>query len=320
VKSTATSRRSGRVAALNTPGMWKWTGRAVGAAILISWLWAALHNELWFLLAFLSTLAAAGWALRRRRDIVVSVLAAMVTAGIPAIVVIHEFNSQLASAEPVAAVLTGHIIAAPVPTLLAWTLRPTRVSRAVNSLIGSTILLLAAVPVAVLGGRWGGAAPLTAALVIACAAVIHRHRRAWSHRIAALPTAGGWTDLGKRTVPSGSPQLFVSRGRAMTVLTVHDETIPLRVLHRAMQQSIDAAVAIGIAACRVQPVVIATHDSAPLGAHPVSTSQGRCTVLVASPAQVPAIQQSAPSRRSGTHRRALYAAARLPSEQKDDRR
>lgn len=312
MKTTPTSTPSSYLGALNTPGSWKWTGRAVGAAILFSWLWAALHSEVWFLLAFLSTLVAAGWALRFRRDILISVLAVLLTAGIPALVMIHEFNSQLASALPVAAVLTGHIIAAPVPTLLAWTLRPTLISRAVNSMIGSMILLLGTVPVTVFGGRWGGAAPLTTALVIACAVVIHRHRRAWNRQIAGLPTVGGWTDMGERTVPGGSAQLFLRRGRVMTALTIHDEKIVQRVLIRAMQRSIDTATAIGIPAGRVQPVVIATHGSAPLGAHPVKTSQGQCTVLVAAPGQIPA-QQTAP-RRLGAHRRTLYAAAALPSE------
>ncbi len=308
-----------RVALLATsPAAWKWTGRAVGAAILLSWLWAALHSELWVLLAFLSVLAGAGWALRRRRDIVVSVLAATVTAVLPTFLVIHEFTNQAAAAGTVAAVLTGHTIAAPVPTILAWTLRPILISRAVNSLIGSGILLLATGLTFAAAGRWG-AAPLTAALVLSCAVVVHRHRRAWDRRIADLPVTDGWTDLGHRAVPSGTPQLFVGRGRAITALTVPDEQIPHRVLRRAMQHAIDTAVAIGVPPYRVQPIVIATHEGAPLGAHAVSSSHGRCTVLVTTTGQIPDIQRSAPGRRFRPYRRALYAAAALPIGQKGDR-
>ncbi len=301
----------------NAGPMWKWTGRAVGAAILLSWLWVALQSELWFLLAFSAVLAATGWALRFRRDILLSVLAALVAAAVPVLIVIHAIGGHLANADAVAAVLTGHIIAAPVPTMIAWTLRPTLISRAVNSVIGSGILLLAVAPVAAFGDHGFGSAVLILALVTACFVVVRRHRRAWQQLTTTLPITAGWTDLGTRSIPSGSPNLFVGRGRAMTALTTTAEVIPQRVLHRAVHQSIDAAAAVGIPARHVQPVVIALHEDAQLGSHQVSTSRGRSTVLVASPDQIPAIQHMAPCRRFGAHRRALYAAAMLPSGKND---
>ena len=309
-----------RCGAALTGLQWRWATRCIAAIILLSWLWAALHDQLWFALAFLSILVAVGWVVRFRRDILASIVTVLLTAAILALLVIRAVNSQAPGADAVAAVLTGHIIAAPVPTLVAWTLRPTLISRSVNSVIGSTILVLAAAPVVVWSDHGYGTAILIAALVTSCSVVVCRHRRAWARRTVDLPvTADGWTDLGRRIVPSGTTRLFVGHGHALTALTVSVEPITPRLLHRAMQHSVDAAAAIGLPACRVQPVVITLHEHAELGARAVSTSRGAATVLIASPGQIPSIQSLAPCRRWGAHRRALYAAAALPSVEEGTR-
>ena len=77
---------------------------------------------------------------------------ALVTAAVPAVTCVILISQQVIGAGDVGAVLTGYVLAAPVPALVACALRPALINAGLNAMLGSTVLLLAAVPCVVLGG------------------------------------------------------------------------------------------------------------------------------------------------------------------------
>ena len=177
--------------------------------------------------------------LRRHRDVAACVAIGTVTAAVPAVTCVILIDRQVSGAADVVAVLTGYILVAPVPALVACTLRPALVDRPVNALLGSAVLLLGAVPMVVLGDHGEGAAVLIVALTTSVAVVWYRHRRAAAALLAALPLVNGWTDLGRRTLPDGAriDRLLVGDGQAIACSTITTSTSARRGFPRRRPES-----------------------------------------------------------------------------------
>ena len=159
--------------------------------------------------------------LRHHRGVAACVAIGAVTAAVPAVTCVILIDRQTTGAADVVAVLTGYILVAPIPALVAAALRPALVTVPVNAVLGSAVLLLGAVPVVVFGDHGEGAAVLIVALTISVTLIWHRHRRAAAALLAPLPLVNGWTDLGRRTLPDGSriDRLLIGHGHAITCLT-----------------------------------------------------------------------------------------------------
>ena len=193
----------------------------VGAVVLLWWAYLTVGANLPWLLAAVAGSLIGVWMLRHHPGVAACVAIGTVTAAVPAVTCVILIDRQTTGAADVVAVLTGYILVAPIPALVAAALRPALVTVPVNAVLGSAVLLLGAVPVVVLGDHGEGAAVLIVALTISVTLIWHRHRRAATALLAALPLVNGWTDLGRRTLPDGSriDRLLVGHGHAITCLT-----------------------------------------------------------------------------------------------------
>ena len=193
----------------------------VGAVVLLWWAYLTVGANLPWLLTGITACLVAVWMLRHHPGVAGCVAIGAVTAAAPAVTCVILLDRQMPGAADVVAVLTGYILAAPIPALVAAALRPALVTPPVNAVLGSAVLLLGAVPLVVFGDHGDGAAVLIVALTISVTLIWHRHRRAATALLAPLPLVNGWTDLGRRTLPDGSriDQLLVGTGHAIACLT-----------------------------------------------------------------------------------------------------
>lgn len=285
---------------------------ATGAIVLI-WLVVHLGWQTPVLLGMVAAAAGAVWRCRRRRDIVTSAVIAATTSALPGVAVIVAAAHGSVSVLGAASVLTGHVLAGPLPTMAAWILRPAVSSRSVNAALGSAILLLAAVPVIVFGDHGFGPAVLIAGVVGGIGTVVIRHRQA-AHELLqhleTIPTAG-WTDLGRRALPDGRPvHLMVGRGYVLCAVLTSARTVGGGLPNRSVTAALSAARALGVPASRVRPVVLGA------GAGGVDVRQGSIrqahaqVTVVPSAADMADLAAEAPRSRL-PHRRVLVAAAAL---------
>ena len=173
--------------------------------MLLWWAYLVLGSNLPWLLAAIGVTVIAVWLLRDHRAVAACVaIGAMTRQAVPAVTCVILIDRQVTGATDTVAVLTGYILAAPVPALLASALRPALVTVPVNALLGSGVLLLGAASGVALGDHGEGAAVLITALTLSVGLIRYRHRRAATALLAALPLVNGWTDLGRRALPDGS--------------------------------------------------------------------------------------------------------------------
>ena len=143
----------------------------VGAVVLIWWAYLVLGSNLAWLLAAIGISLVAVWVLREHPGIAVCVAIATITAATPAVTCVILIDREVSGAADLAAVLTGYILVAPVPALVACTLRPVLGLVPVNALVGSVVLLLGAAASVVLGDTSDGAAVLFVALFASVALI-----------------------------------------------------------------------------------------------------------------------------------------------------
>ena len=281
------------------------------AGLLLMWGWAVLGPDLPFLIILLALAATAMWILRHRRDIAYSVGIIACTAAAPVIVVLLMASAGASGTPAVAAVLTGYILAAPLPTLTAWALRPPITSRPRSALLGSLLLLIGAVPVTVFGDHGFGTSVLVGSVAAACGLVWVRHRRALARRLMHLPVRrDGWTDLGARVLPAGSElhKVLVRRGYVVAATLTTGKIISPGALRRTMNRAIDLAAAAGVPPTRVQPVLFAPRATSGTGHHHITAGGATGTVLVTASPDLLDITALAPRSHRRGHRCLLTAA------------
>ena len=283
------------------------------AVVLLWWLYVAVGANLPWLLAGVAAALTAVWVTRAHPQVAVCALIALVTAAVPAVVCVILISQQVIGAGDVGAVLTGYVLAAPVPALVACALRPALINAGLNALLGSTVLLLAAVPCVVLGDHGESAVVLIVALTSAVGLIWHRHRRASGALLAALPVVNGWTDLGSRVLPDGCrvDRLLVGLGHAIACSDSTSSATPEQGALAAARTAAAAAAAIGLPGARVQPVVVTDRETAGLERHLVNDGKVAASVIVTGRYHLEDVTRLAP-RRYRSHRRAVLTAALLP--------
>jgi len=288
----------------------------VGAVLMIVWCWFVLGSDFPLLLAVLATAAGGVWVLRRQRDVAACMAIGTVAAAAPTVacLVVMGHAADSTGAADVVAVLTGYILVSPIPTLLAFLQQPPVISRPVNALVGSVILLLGAVPVVVFGDHGDGAPMLAGALLVSGATVWIRQRRAGHALVADLPVEDGWTDLGTRTLPDGTTvhRLLLGRGHAVAAARSGTPTPGQAALARAVHRAGTVADTLGLPASRVQPVIL-TGTGTERQRRVVTTGQATASVIITGTAGLSAVTGTAPRRRWIATRRPLLTAAALPT-------
>lgn len=290
----------------------------VTAAVLLWWWYLTLGADLPILLAALAAIAGAVWTVRRRPAIAACAAITVVTAAALVVACVVVADGQNPATADVVAVLTGYLLAAPIPALTACMLRPALVSAPLSTLFGSGILLLSAVPVVAVGSYGLSAAVLVIALVAACAVIYRRHHKAAAELTGALPTLADWTDLGGRRTPDGAriDRLLIGHGHAVACTVMGGQRINDRAALAAARRAAAAAAAIGLPPWRVQPVIIAERHPGPdipaIRRHPVNDDALAAAVIVASISALPQVTAQVPARRLG-QRRAVLTAALLPA-------
>jgi hypothetical protein len=285
----------------------------VAAAVLLWWFALVLGSDLPWLLTAMAVAVIAVWVLRKHRAIATCVAIAVFTAVAPVIASVFLIDRQVSGAPDVVGVLTGYILVAPVPALVACTLRPVLVDRPGSTLLGSAVLLLGAVPMVVLGDHGEGAAVLIVALTTSVAVVWYRHRRAAASLLAALPLVKGWTDLGRRTLPDGSriDRLLVGDGQAIVCSTITTSTCDEEDFLAAARRATATAAALGLASGRVQPVVLTDQENPGIERHLANDGRVAGSVIVTGQRRLGDVIRLAPRRRRGD-RRAVLTAVLLP--------
>jgi hypothetical protein len=284
----------------------------VGGVVLMWWAYLVLGSNLPWLLAAIGASLVVVWALREHPGVAACVAVAGCTAAAPAATCVILIDRQVTGASDMVAVLTGYILVAPVPALVACALRPVLVTVPVNALLGSGVLLLGAVPGVALGDHGEGAAVLIAALTLSVALIRHRHRRAATALLAALPLVNGWTDLGRRTLPDGSriDQLLVGQGQAIACLTSSTAHGVEKCALAAARAASATAAALGLSDARVQPVILSDREKSGIERYLVNDGDVAASVIVTAPRHIEAVTRLAPLRR-GHRRRAVLTAALL---------
>lgn len=279
------------------------------AVVLLWWLYVAVGANLPWLLVVGAAALTAVWVTRSHPQVAVCALIALVTAAVPTVVCVILIGQQVIGPGDVGAVLTGYVLAAPVPALVACALRPALINAGLNALLGSTVLLLAAVPCVVLGDHGEGAAVLIIALTSAVGLIWHRHRRASGALLAALPAVNGWTDLGPRVLPDGCrvDRLLVGLGHAIACSDSTSSATP----EQGALVAAKTAAAIGLPGARVQPVVVTDWETAGLERHLVNDGKVAASVIVTGRHHLEDVTRLAP-RRYLKHGRAALTASLLP--------
>jgi hypothetical protein len=287
----------------------------VGAVVLMWWAHLVLGSNLAWSLAALGISVVAVWVLRQHPEIAVCVAIAIITAATPAVTCVILIDRQVSGAADVAAVLTGYILVAPVPALIACTLRPVPGMAPVNALLGSVVLLLGAATGVVLGDNGAGAAVLLVALSTSVGLIVLRHRRAAAQLLSELPVVNGWTDLCRRTLPDGSriERLLIGGGQVITCSTAASTTVFETESVAAVRTAAAAARTLGLSDSRVQPVILTEQETPGVQRHLVNDGGVASSVIVTARCHVEDVTRLAPRRRRGQQQRgAVLTAARLP--------
>jgi len=145
------------------------------------------------------------------------------------------------------------------------------------------------------------------------ALIRHRHRRAATALLAALPLVNGWTDLGRRTLPDGSriDQLLVGQGQAIACLTSSIAGGVEKNALAAARAANATAAALGLSGARVQPVILSDREKPRIERFLVNDGGVAASVIVTAPRHIEAVTRLAPRRR-GHRRCAVLTAALLP--------
>lgn len=287
----------------------------IGTGVLmLIWCWITIGVQTLVLLGLLAVLAGTVYLVRRRRDILACIVIAVVATAAPGVAIIL-IASSTGSPPAAAGVLTGHILAGPLPTLVACMLRPVLPSRPLNAAAGSAILPLGAIP-SIIGAPLG-AVMLIASLTAGCGLIWGRHHRALTASLQDVPELpSGWVDLGHRKLPSGRvvAHLMVGRGHAICALSTTASTISPGALNRAVDAAVETARSIGLAPSRVQPVLLApaVSTSSPRTRSAASHNASAQVPVVDNLAQLYAMTISAPATRL-RRRGAVFRAAALPA-------
>jgi hypothetical protein len=284
----------------------------VGTVVLLWWAYLVLGSNLAWLLAAIGISLVTVWVLRERPGIAVCVAIATITAATPAVTCVILIDREVSGAADLAAVLTGYILVAPVPALVACTQRPVLGLVPVNALVGSVVLLLGAAASVVLGDTSDGAAVLFVALFASVALMVLRHRRAAAALLSDLPLVNGWTDLGRRTLPDGSriDRLLIGRGQAIICSTTAS-TVSEAAAIAAVRTAATAARTLGLSDSRVQPVILTERETPGVQRHLVNDGNVAASVIVTARRHVEDVTRLAPRRRRH-QRRAVLTAALLP--------
>lgn len=277
--------------------------------LLLTWWWVVLGPNTLTMLTSAALAVTGVWMLRHRRAAAASMTIAAVTALLPGALVIWTIDGAGADAPATAAVLTGHLLAGPVPALLAWIRRFPVSHRLRDTLIGSGILLCSVIPVAVVGDHGFGTAALLAGLTGAGGWAWLRRRRELSQCIADLPARQGWTDLGPRVLPGGTVVDRVLVGFGWALLATHIRPTPAA-LCSVVQQAEQLAIALRVPAERLQPALLDRTAEAPTWL-PVQTRTATAAVPVLHPDQLLALAETLPARTHRTTRAMLEQLAAL---------
>lgn len=298
-------------------GCTRWGRRPVllfTALFMLVWLWRILGPNLPYLIVLLAISGGSIWLLRHRRDVVYGIAIATITAVAPMIVTVLMAGAHSTNVPTAAAVLTGYVFAGPLPTLTAWALRPTVISRPLNSLFGSLILLTSATPIVIFGDHGYGTQLIVGAVTSSCGLIWIRHRQALARRLKDLPLGDdGWTDLGARLLPGGGQvdRVLIRRGYAVAATLTTAKTISPGALNRTLARSLGLAESAGIRPSRVRPVLLAPAATSGLGPHQVTSRAATATVMVLTSDQLSQITSRAPEHRLLRRRRSLLTAATL---------
>ena len=145
-------------------------------------------------------------------------------------------------------------------------------------------------------------------------------RRVSNHRAAAalltpLPQVNGWTDLGRRYLPNGTPieQLLIGNGHVIACSTAAPSTrAPEQDALRAAHTAAAAAAVLGLAGGRVQPVLLTERETPALQTHLVNDGKVAGPVIVASRRHLEDVTRLAPPSRRRL-RSAVLTGALLPT-------
>lgn len=285
----------------------------IAGAVLLWWAYLVLGSNLPWLLAAIGGSITVVWTLRAHREVAACVAIATLTAAAPAVTCVILIDWQVSGGTDMVAVLTGYVLVAPVPALIAcMLLRPVLVTAAVNALLGSAVLLLGAATVVVLGDHGEGAAMLIVALAASVAILWRRHRRAAEALLAPLPMVNGWTDLGRRTLPDGSriDRLLVGKGHAITCSTAAS-TVTGAGSIAAVRTAAQTARTLGLSGSRVQPVILTEQEKPRVKRRMVNDGVVAASVIVTAEQYIEDVTRLAPLTRRH-QRRAVLRAALLP--------
>lgn len=245
-----------RTRARRTRRRWYRSPVVIGTLTLLAlWCWMAIGADTFILVGLLAALAGIARLAVRRRDVLASMAIAVLTTATPGVTVIM-LAASTGAPPPSAGVLTGFILAGPIPTLTAWVLmRPPVLSRPLASLVGSVILLLGTLP-SIFGSQWGSVW-LIGALVLSCSALAIRHRRTLARLTSAFqPGHDGWTDLGSRRLPTGELVTLLVGPRAVICAVNSTAATVTRGANRAVAAAVNTARALGVPPKAVHPVLI----------------------------------------------------------------
>ena len=284
------------------------------AALLLTWWWVVLGPNMLVLAGGLATAAGAAWLVRRHRALAASIVIAAITTAVPGLLAIWIVSAAPADAPTVAAVLTGHIIAGPAPALLAWTRRHPTARRLVDTIIGSALLLVSAVPIVLVGDHGFGTAALLAGL-ISVAAWNWRRRRTTNPTPFTVVDDTGWTDLGPRELPCGEIVDQVLVGPGLALLGTRRAASSSELQH-VVDQAAQLAAHLHLPPGRLHPVLIDPHATTPISWQPVNTSTASCAVAVTGADDLCTLAHTigGPARRADRKLRLQMAALPVPTQ------
>lgn len=287
---------------------------ALTTALLLTWWWVVLGPTMLVLAGGLATAAGATWLVRRRRALAASIVIAAITTAVPGLLAVWIVSTAPADAPTVAAVLTGHIIAGPIPALLAWTRRHPTDRRLVDTIIGSALLLVSTLPIALFGDHGFGTAALLAGL-ISVAAWNWRRQRTTDPAPGHLLDDADWTDLGPRKLPSGEIVDQVLVGPGLALLGTRREPRS-SVLEHVVDQAAQLAADLHLPPGRLHPVLIDPHATPPIRWQPVNTPTASCAVAITGPDDLYALAHTigGRARRAGRALRLQLAALPVPTQ------
>lgn len=272
----------------------------IGVVLTAGWALHAAGTDLLWIAAATTLLIALGRRLRHNKPLLLTVAAAIITTALLTSATLWMMSNPTAASQQVAGVLTGFVLAGPVPAAVAWMWPPDLGHRHRLAAAGSVTLLLGASIPLVTGTPAGAGANVLVCLVLIVAGhlLYHRHHRARFNR-TTTETPFGWTDLGIRTLSTGtSARLLHCRGALMVCLPIRGQNPTRRSMTRAVATAAAAAKDLHLNPRWVQPVLLTEEqDRGELQRTSCTVGEHTTTVVIAHPDMLAKVASNAPTRK-----------------------